>query len=141
MRDLSAAMGELGWPLAASAISQIENLSRRVDVDDLMALSVALDTSPNTLLMPEVKHPSDIVDGGPLGTRTEASHVWYWLLLPPRPGDPLNDWPRSPQDAEAMRRMTEAGGPKALVAAIFAIAEQLRDSGEETVEEKRDGDD
>lgn len=52
LRKLSTLLGEVGRPLGHTAISDIENGSRRVDVDDLIALAVALGVSPNTLLMP-----------------------------------------------------------------------------------------
>lgn len=44
-------MRGLGRPLLPSAISKIENGQRRVDVDELMALAVALDCTPNRLLI------------------------------------------------------------------------------------------
>jgi hypothetical protein len=44
-------MQELGTPLHASAVSKIEKRDRRVDVDDLLALAVALRTTPNRLLL------------------------------------------------------------------------------------------
>jgi len=42
----------VGRPLGHSAVDQIEKGTRRVDVDDLMALAAALGVSPITLLMP-----------------------------------------------------------------------------------------
>ncbi|MYR07460.1 helix-turn-helix domain-containing protein [Gordonia sp. SID5947] len=43
MRDLAEDLAQRRWPISASAISQIENGARRVDVDDLFALAIALD--------------------------------------------------------------------------------------------------
>ncbi|WP_292716184.1 helix-turn-helix transcriptional regulator [Microbacterium sp. 13-71-7] len=52
--DLATAserLASVGWPIAKSALSRLENGQRRVDVDDLMALSVALCASPTELLL------------------------------------------------------------------------------------------
>ena len=51
--DLAARLKEIGWPVQQSGITRVERGERRVDVDDLVALSVALNCSPNRLLMPE----------------------------------------------------------------------------------------
>lgn len=50
LRDLSEKMTEVGWPMANNTISEIENGGRRCDVDDLVALSHALNCSPLELL-------------------------------------------------------------------------------------------
>ena len=51
-QDLARRMEEIGRPMTASAISKAEKLDRRIDVDDLMALAIALDIAPNQLLLP-----------------------------------------------------------------------------------------
>jgi len=58
LRSLSKKLGEVGRPLGHSAIDQIEKGTRRVDVDDLVALALALDASPIALLTP----PTDSSD-------------------------------------------------------------------------------
>ena len=67
-----------------NGISEIENGLRRVDVDDLIALAVALDVSPAVLLMPTPdpemsdRNGEGVVyldPGDPLDTR----QVWNWL--------------------------------------------------------------
>lgn len=52
-RDLADRMGELGRPLLASGVAKIEAGERRVDVDDLTALAVALNVTPARLLLPD----------------------------------------------------------------------------------------
>ena len=47
---LSQRLAEIGHPIAATGITKIEMGDRRVDVDDLVALAAALDTTPNQLL-------------------------------------------------------------------------------------------
>src|SRR5262245_40913809 len=50
--DLSTLLTRLGRQMSAYSISKIESTDRRIDVDDLVALAVALDTTPNRLLLP-----------------------------------------------------------------------------------------
>lgn len=51
MRQLADRLGELGRPMQPSGIAKIEARDRRVDVDDLVALAVALNVSPARLLL------------------------------------------------------------------------------------------
>lgn len=51
VRDLADRLTVIGRPLYASAISKIELGQRRVDVDELVALSIALDCTPNRILL------------------------------------------------------------------------------------------
>ncbi|OIN79088.1 hypothetical protein BMG05_19795 [Mycobacterium malmoense] len=93
LRGLAARLAEVGRPLGHSAVDQIEKGTRRVDVDDLMALSAALGVSPTTLLMPSIPGAteddgSQLVDatemvevpgeGGEVG-RVSAGTLWLWL--------------------------------------------------------------
>lgn len=79
MRELSRLTGS-GVP--PNGISEIENGLRKVDVDDLIALSAALDVSPAVLLMPRPDLPDDDGDGivylDPEDPLT-ARQVWDWL--------------------------------------------------------------
>ncbi|MCM3894304.1 helix-turn-helix domain-containing protein [Gordonia sputi] len=50
LRQLADRLHETDRPLSYTTLSQIENGARRVDVDDLMTLAVALDVSPSALL-------------------------------------------------------------------------------------------
>lgn len=52
LAQLSQRLTELGHPIAPNGLSRIEQGERRVDVDDLVALAVALDVSPAALLLP-----------------------------------------------------------------------------------------
>jgi transcriptional regulator with XRE-family HTH domain len=52
VRELSQRLGDLGRPILPSGITKIEQGGRRIDVDDLAALAVALNTSPAFLLSP-----------------------------------------------------------------------------------------
>src|ERR1700736_1212444 len=59
LRGLSKRLGEVGRPLGHSAVDQIEKGTRRVDVDDLMALALAFNVSPATLLMPKTSRAEE----------------------------------------------------------------------------------
>jgi transcriptional regulator with XRE-family HTH domain len=50
LQELANELQELGRPILLSALSKIEKGQRRVDTDDLLALALALQTSPNMLL-------------------------------------------------------------------------------------------
>jgi transcriptional regulator with XRE-family HTH domain len=50
--DVSDRMRVIGRPLLPTGVLKVEQGSRRVDVDDLVALALALDATPNDLLGP-----------------------------------------------------------------------------------------
>jgi transcriptional regulator with XRE-family HTH domain len=52
LRDLHVRLRDVGRPILPSGLHKIERGDRRVDVDDLVALAVALDVTPTRLLMP-----------------------------------------------------------------------------------------
>lgn len=76
VRTLSALLGELGRPILPSGITKIEDGSRRVDVDDLVALAVALGVNPNRLLLP-ARADEDQVQLTP-STTAPAWDAWSW---------------------------------------------------------------
>jgi transcriptional regulator with XRE-family HTH domain len=90
---LSALLGDLGRPIAASAISKIEGGTRRVDTDDLMALAVALDVPPSALLLPPTAEGELALTAS---YSTAATQAWDWaegkqpLHVPP--GDDGEYW-------------------------------------------------
>ncbi|MFJ4173456.1 hypothetical protein [Microbacterium sp. NPDC089696] len=49
--SLSAELDRLGHPIPTLGLRRIESRARRVNVDDLVAIAVALNVSPQTLLM------------------------------------------------------------------------------------------
>ncbi|MCQ4120448.1 helix-turn-helix domain-containing protein [Rhodococcus tibetensis] len=78
LRDLAERLSERGRPMAHNTLSEIERGARRVDVDDLVAIAVALDISPSTLLVPDAKTADDLVQM----TATEeipAINAWRFL--------------------------------------------------------------
>ncbi|MEU4578952.1 helix-turn-helix transcriptional regulator [Nonomuraea sp. NPDC023979] len=80
LREMSAKMGELGRPTLPSGIMKIEDGTRRVDVDDLVALALALDVSPNRLLLPESAGTDQGVDLTPEVTIPTEDAAWRWAV-------------------------------------------------------------
>jgi transcriptional regulator with XRE-family HTH domain len=60
LRDLSEKMTAAGRPMAYNTLSEIERGARRVDVDDLVALAVALGAPPIDLLGVPASTPGDM---------------------------------------------------------------------------------
>jgi transcriptional regulator with XRE-family HTH domain len=87
LRTLSAEVRKVGRTLSADAINKIENgrpqdedvspkQIRRADVDDLVALALALNVSPLTLLLPDESNdqPAKLTDEYQVSSRT----AWQW---------------------------------------------------------------
>lgn len=71
--DLSRKLEELGRPIATLGLSRIEKGERRIDADDLVALSISLGVSPLAILLP--------VSDSPLVPEGEVYHrrrIWTW---------------------------------------------------------------
>ena len=75
--DLSRRLRTAGRPIPATGITKIEKGGRRVDVDDLVALAVALGVNTNALLFPDVADESAAEVTGS-GRPTTAYEVWQW---------------------------------------------------------------
>jgi transcriptional regulator with XRE-family HTH domain len=79
LRGLAKKLDEVDRKLTHSAIDQIEKGTRRVDVDDLMALAAALEVSPITLLMPADVDPDTAVAATGARGKVSAKSLWDWL--------------------------------------------------------------
>jgi len=79
--DLSRRLDKLGRDIPPLALRRIEDGTRRVDADDLVALAVALGVSPASLLMPnlETVSPDDLVSITGWQVPINAAVVWRWL--------------------------------------------------------------
>jgi len=77
LRDLSKRLEQLGHPLLPSGLSKIETGDRRADVDDLIAIALALDVSPNRLLLPKTAGENETIE---LTQEIETSEraAWRW---------------------------------------------------------------
>ncbi|MDZ4235260.1 MAG: helix-turn-helix transcriptional regulator [Dietzia sp.] len=77
--ELAEQLEELGREVPTWGLRKIESGGRRVDVDDLMALAVALRVSPITLLMPHTGTDRDEVTAAGLNHPVSAANLWTWL--------------------------------------------------------------
>jgi transcriptional regulator with XRE-family HTH domain len=76
---LVQAMAECGYNMPRTAISEIENGGRRVTVDDLMALAIALNVNPNALLLPNYSGDADVsYDVTAMPNGTTGTDIWEW---------------------------------------------------------------
>lgn len=78
--ELSRRLSELGQPISDTGITKTEAGTRRVDVDDLMAISLALAVTPNKLLLPPVDYIGSpaIHRATPAATKGTAEELWLW---------------------------------------------------------------
>ncbi|MGN7859495.1 helix-turn-helix domain-containing protein [Microbacterium sp. 22303] len=77
--QLSQRLDALEHPIPVASVGRLESGDRRVEVDDLMALSVALGVSPLGLLMPYTRGPEDEIEMTGFG-RMSADDAWGWVL-------------------------------------------------------------
>jgi transcriptional regulator with XRE-family HTH domain len=70
---------QCSWSINAVGIRRIEELQRRVTVDDLVAIALALGVSPITLLMPDTKTEDQLVKITGFRGRVSATALWDWL--------------------------------------------------------------
>jgi hypothetical protein len=75
--QLAARLGALGRPMLGTAVNKIETGARRVDVDDLVAFALALNTTPNRLLFNEPADPKGEIE---LTSNVTAAgfQAWAW---------------------------------------------------------------
>ena len=90
LRAFADKLSDIGWPLGHSAVDKIEKGTRRVDVDDLVALAIALDTSPAELLTPHVAEVDSPVKA--TATKVVAAHdlarwIRHYPIDPAFPSD------------------------------------------------------
>lgn len=77
--DLAARLKANGHPIPVASIGRIEGGQRRVEVDDLTALAVALGVSPLALLLPNTRSAREEVQTTGAGPHP-ADIVWRWAL-------------------------------------------------------------
>lgn len=95
-----------GWALTAVGVRRIETGERRVTPDDLVALAIALNVSPATLLMPPATERGQAVTATGVTEGVAAELLWRWLSAGgPLPGSGLSmmafgdrAWPRWEHD-------------------------------------------
>lgn len=97
-QQLADALGRVGRPLQSTAIAKIEAGDRRVDVDDLAALAIALNVSPARLLLPDQSY-DETMQVAP-GVEVPAWSAWDWATG----RGPLYDEADDRRDEQVRRR-------------------------------------
>jgi hypothetical protein len=81
------------------AVRRIEDGERRVTVDDLMSLAVALDVWPIMLLMPATVKGGSLVTCTGLDEPITAERLWGWLEATAALSGSSGDWAETAQFA------------------------------------------
>ncbi|MFF3092141.1 helix-turn-helix domain-containing protein [Streptomyces cyaneofuscatus] len=109
---LSAKLKEAGRPIPPTGITRIEKGERRVDIDDLAALALALNVSPGALLLPDSfddETRTFLTDRARVSSRT----AWRWFegsappVDPPAPGRRDDDYWQKRESHQALSSPTE----------------------------------
>jgi transcriptional regulator with XRE-family HTH domain len=75
-KELSDKLRELGRPIPTLGLSRVERSERRIDADDLVALAIALGTTPNRLLLPRTARRVDVALTP--GMELSEQLAWAW---------------------------------------------------------------
>jgi transcriptional regulator with XRE-family HTH domain len=75
--ELAARLEHIGRPIAVLGLSRIERGQRRVDADDLVAITIALGVNPSALLLPRRGNAADMAAVTPKEKHTLAA-LWLW---------------------------------------------------------------
>lgn len=93
LRAVSNRLGDVGWPISVAALSRLENGERRIDVDDLMAIAVALDVSPIQLLLPrKTDDERPVATGIPVAVNATEAKAWARELAGLSHQDRIDYW-------------------------------------------------
>jgi transcriptional regulator with XRE-family HTH domain len=114
--ELSRRLDALGRPIASLGLTRIRARERRVDVDDLVALALALGVSPTTLLLPysDASTEAGAADGKARvtdrGEQYPLSQVWRWFVAE----SPIDVPPSYPPSRAAVEFQLRAGPDAAI---------------------------
>lgn len=107
---LARRMAAAGRPILKSGLSKVEQGDRRVDVDDLVAIAIALGVNPSRLLLPDVAgdEPVRLTDT----VQAPAWAVWQWAdghaPLPTRGDEGDEPW-NTAAEVEEFYRLARPG--------------------------------
>lgn len=136
---LGRLMGEAGHPMTATSLTRLEAGERRIDVDDLMALSIALGVTPITLMTPDVESASDHVEATAIPDGVTAAELWEWLradaILAPS-GKTEQEW----LSIGALMTMLPAWEKREAQKRMLADMEEMRAKRREELERLRETD-
>jgi transcriptional regulator with XRE-family HTH domain len=131
-------LAELGVPMLKTTLSKIENAGRGVDVDELVALALALDVTPNRLLLPD-RADGEEIDLAPNETST-SSEAWTWATYR-RPLDAtavLRHWTANLELFDSLNRalhaLREAGVPLEVIETYVGFLDHFETMAAEEAE-------
>lgn len=78
LKAVSEWLTEMGRPININGLSKIENGQRRVDADDLIAIALVLDVTPDRLLIGPDSGDEEVVLTPTFGAA--ARRVWKWVV-------------------------------------------------------------
>lgn len=84
--EMSRRLEDAGREIPPLGLRRLEAGERKVDVDDLFAISFVLDVSPMRLLLPGVQSSAIAGESTGLGRRS-TEELWLWALGYQRPGE------------------------------------------------------
>lgn len=115
MRALAEEMTAAGWPITHTVVSQIENGTRRIDVDDLSRFAHVLHVPVIALLLPATDKPDQVV--GTSVDPNDTSEIAVWRIFGDIPGAP--EWLTESVDAASGTLVrNQAAGIEALENAL-----------------------
>jgi transcriptional regulator with XRE-family HTH domain len=79
--ELSERLKDLDKRISPLGLRRIENGARRIDVDDLFALAVALGVSPATLLITNADDGDERVAVTGVTEECDAERLWKWMQI------------------------------------------------------------
>lgn len=129
LAELSAKLADIGRPMLPSGLSKIEQKTRRVDVDDLVALAIVFGVNVSTLLFPPTREGKSDVTGA--GT-VDNDDLWGWADgETPLAVKSLDDYPR------ALLSFAITARPTGYKEGLVDVAEQVLMKNGWTVEQIR----
>lgn len=127
VRDLSAKLNEHGLRLSASGVSEVENASRKVSVEELLVFAIALNASVIDLLLPDIHEQMEIAKGvTPINTLSLAQWLEGRLTWPL--GASREDFANAAREGRrAMLKAGDSAPVKAVsrLASVITAAEML----------------
>ena len=128
LRVLSDRLGKLGRPILPSVLHRLMQGGRRVDADDLVALALALQVTPNALLLPRDTRPEAEVTLAPQ-VRERAWAAWGWADgRYPLPATAVAGEDRFARESEFARNARPAFGGGArteVLAEVYELADRI----------------
>jgi transcriptional regulator with XRE-family HTH domain len=128
--ELSKQLARIGRPILPSGLNKIEQRHRSVDVDDLMALALALGVNANALLLP----PDVSAESVALTEKVSARgfRAWEWATGEAPLDAPDSTWLRLSELTEWFEMTRPHKPPEEIAAEVAAVRQRLLEHAEGT---------